>query len=379
MDGRIRTLHRFSAWGGAHVQTCINILRGMAEAGGDVHLDLTRTRVEMGAVPHAVSIGRPFARFGLPRIEPRLQARTEARFLATLKEGEIAYLWPETSLSVFHEVARRGNPIVMEGINTRIASARRILERVHAAEGLVFDDPSYSDARIAAEDEALSLARAFFAPAPGVEAAIAEPDSGFSGHVMPTSFGAWLPPADRIVPRTRPGPLRVLAAGSVDLRKNAQGLLRAWARLAPKGATLVLAGGVTPAIARLCAAELRRDDVEVMGHAGDMDAVYRAADILVMPSFEEGGPQVQNEAAGYGIPVLASPMGGGRMAERTDAVHLFDPWDIDDIAGAIDLFLSDAARRADHAARAREAAALFDWNVVGAERLALLRAAPQAA
>ena len=97
----IKTLHQISAWGqGNHVQACINLLKGMVAAGGHVHLDLPRTRVDMGNVPYHASIPWPINRFGLPRFEPALRKRTNDRFLRHMRDGDFAWLWPEAPLTV---------------------------------------------------------------------------------------------------------------------------------------------------------------------------------------------------------------------------------------------------------------------------------------
>jgi glycosyltransferase involved in cell wall biosynthesis len=372
---RIKVFHASSAWGGGHVQTCINLLKGMKKAGLDVHLDLPRTRVDMGSVPYRTTVSGPISRFDFRQFEPLLVKRAEARFLSSLREDEIAWIWPAASLDLYHQVADRGIPIMMEGINTRIANARRILEPIHAAEGV---EPPYD---ISAglpetpENEMLRLSSYFFAPNPLVVEAVEAGDSPFAGIVMPTSYGAWFRDGRWVDRSDRTGPLSVLFVGSVCIRKNAQGLLRAWAKLAPKNAKLILCGRVDDQIAKVCEKELMLPSVEVRGHVVDVASAYSEADLFVMPSFEEGGPQVTFEAATFGLPLITSPMGdGGISAEDRGTAWPIDPYDVDSIANAIDRFLSDRALCGEYGARSFEIAPRFDWDEVGRQRAESLRA-----
>ena len=373
MKRRIKVLHPTSAWGGGHVQTCINLIKGMQRAGADTHLHIIRSNVDMSDVPYSPTVPTLLARLGLRKLERARRARTEQRFLSALDEGEIACLWPTVSIKTYREISRRGNPIVMEGINTRMASARRILDAVYENAGRA---PAHkiSDARIAEEEEMLSLATHFFAPNPGVDAALIAPDSAFRGLAMKTSYGAWMPsaaPPDRT--KLQNEVVTVIAVGMICLRKNTHGLLRAWRQLNPSGAKLVLCGAVDPEITQLCEAELAMQSVEVRGHVSDMNAVYRTADVFVMPSFEEGGPQVTYEAAVHAVPVIASPMGAGRMQEHEGAVLGIDPYDVTDMAAKIEMLIKDAELRRHYGARAYELAPLFDWNAVGRERYSALQ------
>ncbi len=335
---------------------------------------LNRTRIDMGAVPHRVSLPQPVARLGLARYEAALRRRTERRFLAALEPGAVAWLWPGASLEVHREVRRRGNPLVMEGINTRMAEARKVLDAAYAAEGLAPAHRS-TDARIAEEEEMLSCATHFFSPSPGVDAALTARGSAFSGRMMKSSYGAWMAAAAAVprAPRAGDDPV-FLFVGTVDIRKGAPLLLRAWARAAPP-ARLVLAGRVQPAVAQICAAELALPSVTALGHVAGVYREFARADVFVMPSLEEGDPQVTYEAASFGLPILASPAGGGRLAERTRAVFPIDPRDTDAFAEALTAFATDPARRDAYGARAAAAAPAFDWDRIGAERIRELAAA----
>ena len=87
-----------------------------------------------------------------------------------------------------------------------------------------------------------------------------------------------------------------------------------------------------------------------------------------MPSLEEGGPQVTYEAAAYGLPIIASPMGASRMGELGDCVILVDPEDTDAMASALARLAESEEERATWGARARAAVQKYDWPLVGMDR-----------
>ena len=355
--------------------TCMRLLQGMAAANlqGPFFVNRLRVRPPAGldlrpAVPRAVA-ALPYRLYA-----GRSSARAARLFLDDLGPDDIAYLWPSVPLSVYRAVQARGVPIVGEGINTRMAHARALLDALYAAEGL---PPGHgiTDARIREEEEKLALTSALFAPSPGVQAALAgapiAPD-----RILPTSYGTDIPPA---TPKPEPGrPLTVLFVGYGCIRKGLHQLLRAWARAGIDG-RLLLAGRIEPAVARLCRAELDRADVETVGFVRDVSALYAQADIFVLPSFEEGDPLVTYEAAARGLPIIASPAGGGRLAARTDCTVRIDPHAPDSIAAALQRLAADPDARRARGQASRAAVAAFDWATVGRARAAQLRACLPAA
>ena len=118
------------------------------------------------AVPRLLS-GLPYG--SVSRFATR---STEETFMRDLQDGEIAYLWPSVSLRAHEIVHERGNPIVLEGINTRMASARLRSPLRHTADVGLAPLHGITDERVAEEENKFRLARGIFAPSPGVEAAL---------------------------------------------------------------------------------------------------------------------------------------------------------------------------------------------------------------
>lgn len=365
MKRKIRVLNPNSAWRGSHhVLASIDLVRGMYRAGANIHLHLIRSQVDMTDVPHSATVPRIIAGRGMTFLEDARRIKTQERYLAKLESGDIAWLWPTVAVETYREIARRGNPIVMEGINTRIAFSRRILFDTYQREGLTH---GALDKRIEEEEEMLSLASYFFSPSPIVSEALKEPSSSFRGKILETSYGASMPnnPSEN---RRSYDEIVVLFVGEDSLRKNVHGILRAWQRIDPKNARLKIVGKISPSVAELCESELQMDSVETHGFIQNLDELYRTSNIFILPSFEEGSPRVTYQAAGYGLPIIASAMGAGRLSENKSLYAEVDPFDVEDIADTLERFINDPSLREEYGKRSAEIAPNYDWSAVAQDR-----------
>jgi glycosyltransferase involved in cell wall biosynthesis len=106
-------------------------------------------------------------------------------------------------------------------------------------------------------------------------------------------------------------------------------------------------------------------DVVVTRSREDLDAFYRGARMLVLPSiWFDSFPTVGEEAMGHGIPVVGSRIGGiGEMIEHGVDGLLFEPGNAQDLADQAGTLWRDPARcgRLGAAARAK---AVANWGAV---------------
>jgi glycogen(starch) synthase len=177
-----------------------------------------------------------------------------------------------------------------------------------------------------------------------------------------------------IAPKTE-YPLRttveLLAVGRLAKHKALEVLLEALSRLPGEPAWRLTIVGDGPERADLAARAARLNisaRVVFRGWVGRdaLPPIYRAADIFVLPSREEGMANVLMEAMSAGLPVIATRIAGssegvidgetGLLAPPDDAQHL---------AGALETMIGDAARREafGRAGRARVERA-YAWPII---------------
>ena len=101
---------------------------------------------------------------------------------------------------------------------------------------------------------------------------------------------------------------------------------------------------------------LRSDPrVHLLGEVSNTPPLYAVMDVLALPTYREGFPNVLLEAAGMKVPVVAT-----RVTGCTDAVQdgvtgmLVPPWDAVRLAGALRTYLQDGELRHRHGAAARD-------------------------
>lgn len=370
-----RTIHVFeptSFWGRGHSETCYRICSHWPGYGQDTKIHTTLAhRSDPAGVLHPVLphwLPAPIkSRIHNFLGQEALRCRSEAAGLQRVQAGDICYFWPGTSNAAMQAARNKGATVVLEFINTHVAYAKHILDAECDRLGI----PSITtDLDIEGEEQRLALADFAFAPGPFVGDSIRRSSPSDVG-ILETSYGAYVPKRapDRIR-QTRP--MRFLFVGLFGVRKGAHTLLDAWKKTDIE-AELYIVGTISPEMqARLDATE--DDRLRYLGYRADIGAVYSQADVFVFPSLEEGGPQVTYEAASYGLPLVVTAMGGGRIADVENAI-IVPSSDSDALANAFvrlnaDRELAEAMGRA-----ARSAALQFDWPEVARQRLALLDAA----
>lgn len=219
----------------------------------------------------------------------------------------------------------------------------------------------------------------------GVEAS--EVDNGIDGE----RFSPRRAEADAVLAQRlgiRVGAPVLLAVGGVEERKNTLRLLEAFVQLQVRmpEAQLVVAGGAS----LLDHANYSRDFVALARASGlaigpggpvvltgplpdaDMPGLYRLAEVVAMPSLNEGFGLVVLEALASGVPVVVSRIAPFTEYLREREAHWADPFDAGSIARALQAALAgrDAACIAASAARL---SARFGWAASAERHVRLYR------
>jgi len=153
-----------------------------------------------------------------------------------------------------------------------------------------------------------------------------------------------------------------LLAGSGLRRKGLDTALEALARGGPADAELWVAGRDDPAPWRRRASRLGVEGrVRFLGHRGDLEAVYAAADALLLPTRYDAFANACLEAAAAGIPVVTSGANGAAAPLAAGSLVVEDPEDVEGFARALDA-LADGARREALGAAGRKRAESLGWD-----------------
>ncbi|PZQ94875.1 MAG: hypothetical protein DI533_21065 [Cereibacter sphaeroides] len=350
--------------------TAARLMQGAYTAGFSADMFVNRYRMPKTGLPVHVALPGPFGHLPYRRVEALASRLIEARYEASLAEGDIAYLFPAVSLQLHETLQRRGVPIVLEGINTRMASAKVILDAAYDAFGAPAGH-GITDDRIAEEEAKYATATTIFAPSGPVEQALAGSPlaSRFQSSSYGTDTGRSVSARDYAAAER---PLTFLFCGYASIRKGIHHLLDAWAVL-PGTARLRIVGRIEPLIAERYRDILASDRIETVGFVKDVHPHFAEADVFVMPSLEEGDPLVTYEAALHGLPVIASVMGGGRMGDVAGRMILVDPVEPDALALALAELAGSTERREMLGTGLRRVVQDYDWAAVGARRAAMLQ------
>lgn len=143
----------------------------------------------------------------------------------------------------------------------------------------------------------------------------------------------------------------VLYVGRLAPEKNPLGLLDAWAAVdakARQGALLALVGDGPHRDEVQAKAQARNlaGSVRLVGHCNNVATWYRAADVFVISSRNEGLSNSMIEALACGLPVISTRVSGSAvLVESPAAGFVVDTGNVKDLAGALELLLVDKSMR----------------------------------
>lgn len=296
----------------------------------------------------------------------RLRHRAQSNGLKQVKPGDICYFWPNSSSDALWRARDLGAVVVIEFINTHVGLAERIMDAERSHYDLA-GNPN-KELLLFEEEERLQLADFAFAPGPFVSSSIGE-FSKAKTKILETSYGTDYPKTLPEKYDNTSNRVRFVFVGSFGMRKGARNLIKAW-DMAGLDAELHIFGSVEPLFEKEVQSR-KSSNIIFRGYLKNISEAYREADVFVFPSLEEGGPQVTYEAAGHAVPLVVTPMGGGRIADASNAI-IVAPDDSKALAEALTRLAQDPALRSCLGSAARVSAAQYDWENVSRQRLTAL-------
>ena len=240
------------------------------------------------------------------------------------------------------------------------------------------DEAPESLLRIAAEGEVIDESDCVVAATPDEAADLIEHYGADPGRLCTSPPGvdhSVFRPGDREAARLATGldgdPL-LLSVGRIQPLKGVDVAIEAFARVRDlhPGARLCVVGGPSGVqgveeLERLAKSAADIGGVEFRDPVGhdDLADLYRAADVLLVPSRSESFGLVAAEAQSCGLPVVAART-GGLPHVVTDGIGgvLVDGWDPADHAAAILSVVGDPARHSRLRAGAVESSGRFSWQ-----------------
>lgn len=298
--------------------------------------------------------------------EEKLRYFCEYRYLQRLREDDIAYLWPATSVSLFEKIKKQGNKIVVENINCHQFISKKILDSEYRKLGL---KPAHTITDDAIQDEfrKLELSDYIFSPSPAVSESLLSSGVG-NEKILQTSYGL---SEDEILEyqfdNKKNRPLTAIFVGRIGVRKGIHLLLNYWDKANING-ILKVVGQVEDSAQAIVEPFLNHPKIQFIKYTQDLKKIYREADFFILPSLEEGSPLVTYLALGAGLPCLVSPMGGGGIIKDEHEGFIIDPHDEAGWITAIRQMESKPELREYQSKAAWKSASTYLWKNVGQKR-----------
>lgn len=316
-------------------------------------------------VPHRV-LGRDRALALIDRVAASVVRRVRP---------DVVHAWPLAARAALVAAREVGAAGLREAPNTHTGHAYRVVGEECARIGVELPRTASHATNLrhlAIEREEWDEATAVLAPSAAVAASFVA-----NGHdperILRHRYGARVEDAPFV--RT-PGRIpTVLFLGRIEPRKGLHHALRAWAgsRLRGRGRFLVV-GDAIPDYARMLEPLLDQEGVEVRGFTRDPGALLAEADVLVLPTVEEGSALVTYEAQVAGCVPLVSTAAGAHL---DDGVHglLHEPGDVDALRSHLDLLADEPERFARMSAAAAGRRDELGWAAASVELVAAYRTA----
>jgi len=360
--------------------TALNQISGLRAAGADVTVVCTAVDSAVGAfaavrtltmrghrVPHRM-LGSPDAAF---RYHDR-----RARAMLAAGGYDVVHTWPLGGLSTLRAARAQGVLGTRESPNSHTATAYAVAGAEADRLGLTLGRGASHRAdprRLARELDEYAAAGLILVPSDHVRQSFLA--AGVSAEKLgrhqygfdPDRFTA----AERVDTDNR---FTAVFLGLAEPRKGLHYALQAWhSSGAAATGTLLIAGGFVPGYREALRPLLAHPSVRVLGFVSDTASLLRNADVLLLPSVEEGSALVTYEAQACGCVPLVSTAVGALVTNGVEGL-LHRAGDVPALADQIRRVATDVVLRADLRRNAIAGSATKTWASAGKRMLAVLEA-----
>lgn len=252
----------------------------------------------------------------------RMFGRWAARVLSR-EQWDVIHCWSGVSEEILHSpAAKRALTLLMRG-SSHVATQRRLLDEEVARVSVPLDRPS--DWMVARETREYALADQINVLSTFSRRSFEEQgvcSTRVSLLPLGVQVDVFRPSASAVEERRRRilegKPLRVLYVGAVSYRKGFLDLARVIDLLPSDKFEFTIVGPVMPETADRVARLPNK--VRVLGKfpQSELPSVYRAADLFLFPTIEDGFPVVLAQAKAAGLPIITTPNGAGEDLLKHD-------------------------------------------------------------
>lgn len=381
---RVRVLYSFPLRLGADriCYTAWQQVKGLAAAGADLLVCPASLGRE---VPEDVKVSPTLAR-GKYRVPYRLVGTLRAvewhdrimarRIKKMVGKIDIIHAWPLGSLRTLTTARQLGIPTVLERCNAHTGFAYEVVREECRRLGVALPpdhEHAYNADKLRREEEEYAQADRLLCPSDFVVKTFIDrgfPPQKLARHQYGFDEKVYCPGSE---PRDPNRPFTMLFVGLCAVRKGVHFALEAWLKSpASKDGIFQIAGAFLPDYQEKLAHMLSHPSVRVLGHRSDVPDLMRKADVLVLPSIEEGSALVTSEARGCGCVLLVSDASGAYCTHGENAL-VHSAGDVATLAQQITTLHSDRALLERLRATSLRTAADFTWAAAGKQLLQVYR------
>jgi glycosyltransferase involved in cell wall biosynthesis len=267
-------------------------------------------------VPHRV--------FGMDRTMAYHDRRVATHLRKHASSYDVVHCWPGATIHTCRAALDFNIPALREVPNTHTANAYDVVGALCAELGIelpVSHSHRLNAGRLRREEAEYRGALHLLVPSDYVKATFIA--RGFASEKLLRHQYGFDPATFRLNAAPRSGPFHAVFLGAVEPRKGLHIALEAWRRSeAFKDARLSVYGRIVEGYAKILEPYRSMPGVEFHGFTDNAAGVLQSADVLVLPSFEEGSALVTYEAQGCGaVPLVSDATGAQCVHEVSGMIH----------------------------------------------------------